>query len=278
MSHVLTYDKFTSNLPNRVMLRKDNEHLFMEYLNLNYHLASSNHGFILYRLDVNLKADSMVVIKTDYIRDYAMLVCDCEKVLVTINHQQKLEKIISIELQSDCNQLDVFVENMGRLSDLKDKSEFSSQRKGLLSKDAIGFIRANKDVLGVDTINWRIYFIDFLPNFFNRFAFNSDYVEYKWDYVNVAKLPIIMYGKFTAFKLKDNQDTGGVYLLLSNFNKGVLFINGHNMGKYWNRGPLLTLFVPSSFINNGSNEINLFDLHGLSNEPIIFVTKMHVLF
>eukprot|EP00727_Mastigamoeba_balamuthi_P007708 m51a1_g3558 putative beta-galactosidase (563) ;mRNA; r:1040445-1042432 len=37
--------------------------------------------------------------------------------------------------------------------------------------------------------------------------------------------------------------------------KGIVFINGNNIGRYWAMAPQTTLYVPASFLRSGSNEV-----------------------
>lgn len=39
--------------------------------------------------------------------------------------------------------------------------------------------------------------------------------------------------------------------------KGVAFINGLNLGRYWSIGPQQTLYLPGSFLNSGINQVEL---------------------
>lgn len=49
------------------------------------------------------------------------------------------------------------------------------------------------------------------------------------------------------------------FLKTDNFNKGFVTINGFNIGRFWQIGPQKTLYVPSSLLKSGDNEIILFD-------------------
>jgi beta-galactosidase len=59
-----------------------------------------------------------------------------------------------------------------------------------------------------------------------------------------------------TFELKGSADT---YLDMHGFGKGVVFINGHNLGRYWEVGPQFSLYVPGVWLNKGKNEIVIFD-------------------
>jgi beta-galactosidase GanA len=53
---------------------------------------------------------------------------------------------------------------------------------------------------------------------------------------------------------------------LSSFTKGIIWVNGHNLGRYWNIGPQKRLFCPSNWLRAGQNEIMIFDLHNTESQ------------
>lgn len=50
------------------------------------------------------------------------------------------------------------------------------------------------------------------------------------------------------------------FFLPAGWIKGVCWINGFNIGRYWRRGPQQTLYVPKPLFRKGSNEIILLEL------------------
>lgn len=42
---------------------------------------------------------------------------------------------------------------------------------------------------------------------------------------------------------------------LKGWEKGVVFINGQNLGRYWNIGPQETLYLPGAWLDQGSNQV-----------------------
>ncbi len=71
-----------------------------------------------------------------------------------------------------------------------------------------------------------------------------------------------------------NEEPKDTFMLLENFKKGFVVINGFNIGRYWEIGPQKTLYVPKSLLKNGKNEILVFEGDGLKGEPIVeFVDK-----
>lgn len=57
--------------------------------------------------------------------------------------------------------------------------------------------------------------------------------------------------------------------------KGIAFINGFNLGRYWPvAGPQITLYVPRELLKLGKNEIVLFELQNVQEEfEITFTDK-----
>lgn len=46
-----------------------------------------------------------------------------------------------------------------------------------------------------------------------------------------------------------------VWLCLQGWSKGVVFVNGKNLGRYWSVGPQQTLYVPGAWLNRWDNEV-----------------------
>jgi len=54
-----------------------------------------------------------------------------------------------------------------------------------------------------------------------------------------------------------------LFLDTTGWGKGLVWINGFNLGRYWSRGPQKTLYVPSPVLREGVNEIVVFEQHAL---------------
>ena len=46
---------------------------------------------------------------------------------------------------------------------------------------------------------------------------------------------------------------------MSNWGKGIVFVNGNNLGRYWKVGPQQTLYLPGCWLKKGKNEIQIFE-------------------
>lgn len=75
----------------------------------------------------------------------------------------------------------------------------------------------------------------------------------EWRKVNEGSLPSVpsLY-KGTFEVSSEPKDT---FLHMKSWTKGVVFINGHNLGRYWELGPQETLYLPSPWLRKGVNEV-----------------------
>ncbi len=80
-----------------------------------------------------------------------------------------------------------------------------------------------------------------------------------------VEAPTFLRGSFTVDTPADT------FLRLDGFTKGVAFINGFNLGRYWNpAGPQKTLYVPAPLLKAGKNELVVFELeHSESNRVLL---------
>ncbi len=57
---------------------------------------------------------------------------------------------------------------------------------------------------------------------------------------------------------------GDTYLDMSKYKSGFVVVNGHNLGRYLNRGPQQRLYCPSPWLKKAKNEIIIFDMEGVT--------------
>ena len=70
-----------------------------------------------------------------------------------------------------------------------------------------------------------------------------------------------------SLNIDDLEDT---YLNMTGFGKGVVFINQQNIGRFWEKGPHLSLYVPKGYLKKGENEIVVFETEGHYREHVTF--------
>ena len=54
--------------------------------------------------------------------------------------------------------------------------------------------------------------------------------------------------------------TGDTFLDMRGWGKGTVWVNGHQLGRFWDIGPQQTLYLPGPWLKRGTNEVVLFDL------------------
>ncbi|WP_311215161.1 MULTISPECIES: beta-galactosidase [unclassified Arthrobacter] len=77
-------------------------------------------------------------------------------------------------------------------------------------------------------------------------------------------------GPSVSFAAFDAGGPGDRFLRLEGWTKGVVFVNGFNLGRYWSRGPQRTLYVPGPLIREGANELAILELHGSATCEVSF--------
>ena len=66
---------------------------------------------------------------------------------------------------------------------------------------------------------------------------------------------------------------GDTFLDMSTWGKGMVWVNGHAMGRFWEIGPQQTLYMPGCCLKEGDNEIIVLDLKGPAEAKVVGVEK-----
>lgn len=70
------------------------------------------------------------------------------------------------------------------------------------------------------------------------------------------KTPVLIKAKL-YIDIDGPKDT---FVELKEFEKGIVIVNGHNLGRYWNSaGPQHRLYLPKFWLHQGVNEILVFE-------------------
>ena len=110
-------------------------------------------------------------------------------------------------------------------------------------------------------------------------CFLNGKIHFHWD---VFSLPMDNLAKL-RFSNKQFSEKSGFYrgylyvhdtpkdtfIKLDAFRKGFCVVNGFNLGRYWEKGPQKTLYVPASVLKEGQNEIVVFESDGVKDVPTI---------
>ena len=69
------------------------------------------------------------------------------------------------------------------------------------------------------------------------------------------------------------EDINDTFIDLSGWGKGCVFINHFNLGRFWDKGPQQSLYVPAPLLKIGGNEIIVFETEGVVKETIEFIDR-----
>lgn len=200
-------------------------------------MFGQNSGFILYR--TKLLGCKKGKLQISDLHDYATVFVD-EKYIGSLYRGEAINTLEIENVKTPNPQIDILVEGMGRIN----FSEYMIDRKGITDR-----VSLNRMTL----MNWEIFTL----------PFNADFIE-KLDFTSVKKeRPGILYKG--VFHL-DN--TGDTYIDMDEWEKGVVWVNGHNLGRYWKIGPQKRLYCPAVFLKKGKNEIVVFDQHATEAKEI----------
>jgi len=203
-----------------------------------------SYGYLLYRTEASWDAEEERIRIIDG-RDRAQLFVDGK--WVTTQYQTEIGEDIFYQGEKKAlSRFDILIENMGRVN-YGHKFLADTQRKGIRTGVC-------KDLHFM--LNWEHYPLP-LDNP-EKIDFSKGWTEgqpafYAFD-----------------FEVKEPKDT---YLELSEFGKGIAYVNGRNLGRFWNVGPTLSLYIPHSYLKEGANRIIIFETEGEYKEEIHLTRK-----
>jgi beta-galactosidase len=205
-------------------------------------------GYINYR--TSLKRDvqkGMLVI--DPVHDYAQVYIQDSiratavstavmPVLLATLDRHYGENTVVLDAKKDAV-LEILVENTGRLNSTK---AMRNEWKGISSVT----------LDGAPLTDWEISCapMDRVPEYF--VAGLDAFPETR---------PHTLVGSFTLAA------TGDAFLDVSELGKGLIWVNGRLLGRFWNIGPQQTLYVPAPWLKVGKNEVVAFDLLRAKDVP-----------
>jgi beta-galactosidase len=197
-----------------------------------------DYGFILYRTELAGQKKGKLTVTE--IHDYATVFLNGEYI-GKLDRREGIYTIDIPESKVDLPVLEILVEAMGRIN----YGQNMIDRKGITDSVTLE---------GMILKNWKVYNLPMDRKFIYDIRSTGK---------TLNKPGIFYKGNFSLIS------TGDTYFDFINYNKGVAWINGHNLGRYWNIGPQVRLFCPGSWIKQGVNEIIIFDLHQTEPKPVI---------
>jgi len=188
-----------------------------------------NQGLILYRTKlIGHKSGNLTITEP---HDFALVFLE-GKLIDTIHRAGGRWTIKLPETKSANPQLDILVEAMGHIN----FAQYMIDRKGITDRVTLN---------GMTLMNWQTCL----------FPMDEKFVTgLKAKYPEGFNYGMFFKGEFSL------TETGDTYFDMRKYSRGIVYVNGHNLGRFWNVGPQQRLYCPEGWLKKGRNEIIVFDL------------------
>jgi len=199
---------------------------------LTFEALKQAYGFVLYRATVPGGGEKLL--KINDLRDYAVVLVNGQRV-GTLDRRLR-QNSLRVALPAGQVQLDILVENLGRIN----FGEYLLQNNKGITKSVL--------LDGQEVKNWQ------------QFGLPFDQAPAGVPAATAAKAPAATAApvvRTSTFAVASPTDT---YLDMRQWGKGVVWVNGHNLGRYWAIGPQQTLYVPAEWLKKGQNTITVLEL------------------
>lgn len=193
-------------------------------------------GTILYRTTLQEPVENGTTMKITEVHDWAQVFAD-GKLLARLDRRRG-EFALQLPVLKKGTRIDILIEAMGRVN----FDESIHDRKGITEK--VELVRGKQSA---KLKNWTVY----------SFPVDYSFVQDK-RYKNGTAQTMPAYYR-TTFRLDKVGDT---FLDMSTWGKGMIWVNGLAIGRFWEIGPQQTLFMPGCWLKEGENEIIVLDLKG----------------
>lgn len=199
------------------------------------------YGYMLYRTTIDGGKQGML--KIDGLKDYGLVYVNGKR--QGILDRRLNQDSLKIDLPAGKVTLDILVENMGRIN----YGPFLLQNK----KGITGQVTLAGAVLK----SWDMFSLPFKTQPLKKVGSKTARQDE----------PML---KRAEFELQKVQDT---YLDMRKWGKGVIWVNGHNLGKYWSIGPQQTVYLPAEWLKKGKNEVVVLDLYKSDQQSLTSLAK-----
>lgn len=196
---------------------------------------NQDYGFILYRTELTGRNSGKLTVSG--LHDYATVFLN-GNYIGKLDRREGVSSLDLPELNTEMPVLEIFVEGMGRINYGPDLID----RKGITDSVTLN---------GVTLLNWKVFNLPMNEKFIYNLRSSGK---------TLNKPGLFFQGSFFISPAAGSM-VADTYIDVSNYIKGIVWVNGHNLGRYWNIGPQKRLFCPASWLRNGPNEIMIFDLH-----------------
>lgn len=203
-------------------------------------------GAVLYRTTV--PAGPACRLSAKAVHDAAWVLLDGQP--VGVFDRRKNSYTIALPARSKPSQLDILVDAMGRVN----FGRGIHDRKGLHGPVELRVIGAATQELK----NWKTFLFPMDEAMLTRLQFEEE---------SSLEGAAFYRGEFTV------DEPGDTFLDVSAWGKGVVWVNGHCLGRFWNIGPVQTMYLPGVWLQRGKNKVEVFDVIGPTKAVLSGVAK-----
>ena len=196
------------------------------------------YGFVLYKTHVLGPREEMPLVIQE-VRDRAHIFVNGE--LKGIQYRNDHGANVKLAVPKDGADVAVLVENMGRINygyNLMDK-------KGVTEGIRLGqaFVYGwEQYALGMEDISG---------------------IEYRAGRTAFGGRPVML-----KYELDIEDEPADTFVKLPSFSKGVIFVNGKPLSRYWKVGPQKSAYLPAPFLRRGVNDLVVLELDGYESDEM----------
>ena len=202
-------------------------------------------GFGLVSYERWLDPDDGGVLNIDDVHDFGYVFLDGERVGTLDRRHRGIKHRIYRSREGKKRLLQILLEPMGRIN----SSQGMEDRKGLN-----GRVRLDRKELK----GWRARLMPIDPDGetfdlgdWQKLEDSIDYDMQKNDVPALYTGTLVVKGK-----------PADTFVDMTTWTKGIVWVNGRNLGRFWSIGPQQTLYVPGCWLNDGRNEVVVLDFFG----------------
>ena len=170
------------------------------------------------------------LLKLDALHSYARVYVD--GVLQGVMDRRLGQREVRVSARAG-QRLDVLVENSGRINFT---TKIRGERAGILGEVSLD---------GTALRGWEMFPLPLMTPPSSGYTLHG-----------CAAGPCLYHGSLKV------DDVGDTYLNTASLGKGVVWVNGHLLGRFWDVGPMGSLYLPGAWLHRGSNDVTVMDLNG----------------
>lgn len=217
---------------------------------LTFEQLGQGYGYVLYTRKFNQPISGTLDLSG--LRDYAVVYVDGER----IGELNRVFNKYTMEVDIPFNAtLQILVENFGRINY---GADIIYNTKGIIKPVLIN----GNEITG----GWQHYQLPMeqMPTVAKSAISVSAGAK-------LQNAPVVYSGTF------DLEEVGDTFIDMQTWGKGIIFVNGRNLGRYWHVGPQHTLYLPGAWLRKGQNEIVVFEQLNSKTQTSLSTVKTPIL-